>query len=234
MLMSENYKYFTLFIIGLAILASLIGLARYRQLPLSLRYLTLLACFDSVMELTAKLVHDVLHLKNNLFLFPIISIGEIVLLALTYRQVLQSAIFNKIAPWLLGLFTAYALVVSFTQFGIARYAVGLATIMNLLLLGIAGFYFNKLLNELHVEQPLRDPFFWVSAGLAVYGMGNLLIYLFSNYLITRCSIQLQFLVLWGVRNLFNAALYLAYCWALWIAPPKSYAAPAAASTLPRA
>ncbi len=238
-MLQEYLLYFARLTIVPVVVASVIGLVRYRQLAPSLRYLTLLACFDSLMELTTSLLQssfgrEVLGIKSNLFLFPFISIGEIVLLALAYRQVLQSAIFSKILPWLLGLFTTYALVVSFSQFGLARYTVGLAIVVNLLMLGLAGLYFRKLLNELQVEHLLHEPFFWVSAGLAAYGLGNSLISLFSNYLITHCSVKLQFIILWGVRNVFNYLLYLAYCWALWIAPAKDYAAPATASTLPRA
>jgi hypothetical protein len=236
-MLQEYLLYFARLTIAPVIVTSVIGLVRYRQLVLSLRYITLLACFDTLMELTTSLLqssfgHEVFGVKSNLFLFPFISIGEIALLALAYNQVLQSATFTKILPWLLGLFIAYALVISFSQFGLARYAVGLAIVVNLLMLGLAGLYFRKLLNELQVEQLLHEPFFWISAGLAVYGLGNLLISLFSNYLITHCSIQLQFIILWGVRNVFNYLLYLSYCWALWIASPKAHAVPAA--TPPRA
>ena len=229
-MLREYLQNFILFTIGLAIIASLIGLVRYRQLSLSLRYLMLLACFDVAMELTAHMTKYVLHLKNNQFLFPFISIGELVLLALAYRQVLQSVSFNKALPWILGAFSAYALSISFSQLGMARYAVGLSIVVNLLMLGLAGFYFRKLLDELQVAQLRTEPFFWVSVGLAVYGLGNLLISLFSNYLIAHCSVQLQMIVLWGVRNLFNVTLYLSYCWALWIASPKSQVEPAATST----
>lgn len=238
-MLREYLLFFARLTIVPVIIASLIGLTRYRRLPPSLRYLTLLACFDTLMELTTimlgtDIARKSLKINTNLFLFPFISIGEVTLLALAYRQVLQSVSFNKILPWLLGLFSAYALFVSFSQWGMARYAVGLSTIVNLLLLGLAGLYFRKLLNELHVEQLRTDPFFWVSAGLAVYGLGNLLISLFSNYLITHYSVQLQMIILWGVRNVFNVILYLSYCWALWIASPKSQMEPVAASITPRA
>jgi hypothetical protein len=238
-MLKEYLLYFVHLPIVPVIVASLIGLTRYRRLPASLRYLTLLACFDALMEVTTSIlstdmVRKVLSINTNLFLFPFVSIGEVTLLALAYRQVLQSVSFNKALPWLLGLFSAYALSVSFSQWGMARYAVGLSTVMNLLMLGLAGLYFRKLLDELQVEQLRTDPFFWVSVGLAVYGLGNLLISLFSNYLITNCSIQLQMIILWGVRNVFNVSLYASYCWALWIALPKSHAEPVTVSMPPRA
>ena len=224
-MLKEYFQNFIFFTIGLVIVASLIGLARYRRLPTSLRYLALLACFDTLMELTTSfiltIVRETLGIKSNLFLFPFIAIGELVLLALAYREVLQSVAFRKAMPWLLGLFSTYALFTSFSQFGTARYAVGLSVIVNLLMLGLAGLYFYKLLDELQVERLRTDPFFWLSAGLAVYGLGNLLISLSSNYLIAHYSVQLQYIILWGVRNLFNVQLYICYCLALWIAPLKA-------------
>lgn len=230
-MLREYLQNFILLIIGLAIVASLIGLARYRRLPLSLRYLALLACFDVSMELTGKFVNEVMR-QSNLFLFPLVSIGELLLLGLAYRQALQSAAFSRALPWLLSLFSVYALFISFSQFGMARYAVGVATLVNLLMLGLAGLYFRKLLNELQVQELRHDPFFWLSVGLAVYGLGNLLISLSYNYLLAHYSEQLQLIVLWGVRNAFNAVLYICYCVALWIAPPKGLPAPATPS-IPR-
>lgn len=220
--------------IGPVIIASLIGLVRYRRLPPSLRYLTLLACFDVSMELISSILPRLLDLHSNLFLIPFVIIGEFLLLALAYRHVLQSAVFTKVLPWLLGLFSAYALLVSFSQLGVVRHAISLEIIVDLLVIGLAGLYFRKLLNELHVERLRYDPFFWVSVGLVVNGLGNLLISLFSNYILTHCSVQLQLIIMWGVRNLFGITLYLSYCWALWIASPKRSSVPTAASPLPRA
>ena len=77
-MLKEYLHLFTRLIIGLAIAASLIGLARYRRLPASLRYLTLLACFDVLMELTGAILYDVFKI-HNLFLLPFISIGELTL-----------------------------------------------------------------------------------------------------------------------------------------------------------
>lgn len=216
-MLKEVLRIFAELTIGPVVIASIIGLVRYKRLPLSLRYLTLLACFDVVMELTSMFVGS---LRSNLFLLPTIAIGEVSLLALAYRSVLQSSAFAKALPWVLGLFSGYALFISFSQFGIVGHAVGLEIIGDLLTIGIAGLYFRRLLNELHIEQPRQDPFFWVSAGLVVHGLGNLLISLFSNYLLTHYSVQFQLIIMWGVRNLFNVLLYIAYCLALWLRPVK--------------
>lgn len=204
----------------MVLITSVVGVVRYRQLPLSLRYLALLACFEALMKIVCLLFFNIFHVAN-LFLFPFISVSELTLLALAYRQVLQSDTFSRVMPWVLGLSSAYALLANLPHLHTSHYTTSLSIISDLLTIALAGLYFRKLLNELQVERLRLDPFFWVSAALVVHGLGDLVIVLFSNYLISHCSLLLQKLVLLGVRNIFNLLLYVSYFLALALRPPKS-------------
>ncbi len=203
---------------GLAVAAGILGLVRYRQLVPSLRWLALLACFDAAAELTGDTLREVLGFRNTMFLMPFTVAGEIILQTLLYRQVLRSATFNRIVPWLLGLFCFYALLNSSVVTVVTTNSVSLEIVSNLIQISLAGLYFQKLLNELQIENLRRDPFFWFSISLAVYGLGNMLIYLFSNYMLAHYSVNLQKIIMWGVRNLFNVQFYLAYILVLWARP----------------
>jgi hypothetical protein len=203
---------------GLALAAGLLGLVRYRKLAPTLRWLALLAGFDAASELTYTTLAEVFHFRNTMFLTPFVVAGEIVLQTLLYRQVLQSAAFTRVVPWLLGLYCFYALLNSSIVSPVMDHVVGLEITSNLIQIGLAGLYFQKLLNELRVTHLRRDPFFWFSVALAAYGLGNMLIYLFSNYLLSHYSVDLQKIVFWGVRNVFNIQLYLAYILVLWVRP----------------
>ncbi|RZL02384.1 MAG: hypothetical protein EOO62_22480 [Hymenobacter sp.] len=196
------------------------GIFRFRRLPLGLRYVALVAAFDMVMELTLAAIMKVLHMKSNLFLLPLVAVGEVVLLSLAYRAVLQLDWFNRIMPWVVGLFSAYALVDGWVGLGVVHYATGVQVASDLLQFGLATVYFWKLLNELHVESLRREPFFWVSVGLVVYVLGDLLINLFSNYVMAHYSHQLQILIIKVVRLWFIIALYCCYSLALWMRPQK--------------
>jgi hypothetical protein len=202
------------------IVAGVSGIVRYRGLPLALRYVALVAGFDMLMELTMMAVIKVLHQKSNLFMIPVYSVGEVVLLSLAYREVLQSSQFNRIMPWVVGLFSAYALADGWIGLGVVHYATGVQITSDLLQFGLAALYFWKLLNELHVESLRREPFFWVSVGLVVYVLGDLLITLFSNYLLAHYSHQTQVIVILVVRPWFVIALYCCYALALWMRPQK--------------
>jgi hypothetical protein len=173
-----------------------------------------------LMELTLAFIIKVLHQKSNLFMFPLIAVGEVALLSLAYREVLQSARFNRIMPWVVGLFSVYALADGWIGLGVVHYATGVQITSDLLQFGLAALYFWKLLNELHVESLRREPFFWVSVGLVVYVLGDLLITLFSNYLLAHYSHQAQVIIILVVRPWFVAALYCCYTLVLWMRPQK--------------
>ena len=196
------------------------GIIRYRRLPLGLRYIALVAGFDMLVELTMTAIIKVLHQKSNLFMLPLIAVGEVVLLSLAYREVLQSAGFSRVMPWVVGLFSAYALADGWIGLGVVHYATGVQITSDLLQFGLAALYFWKLLNELHVESLRREPFFWISVGLVVYVLGDLLITLFSNYLLAHYSYQMQVLVILVVHRWFIIALYCCYTLALWMRPQK--------------
>lgn len=206
--------------ITLAIGAAFSGISRFRQLLPSQRHLALLACFDVTIELTARFLSQVVHLKSNLFLFPIVLTGEVALLALLYQRALQSPGFTRVAPWVAGLFGLYALLDHLAPHTAVHYAPGVQVVSYLLLLGMVGLYFRKLLNDLQVARLSQEPVFLLSIGLTVYSLGSLLIALFSNYIITHYSRTTQIIVIDGIRNLFNVELYVCYIAVLWMRPPK--------------
>jgi hypothetical protein len=196
--------------------AAFIGLVRFRRLPLNLRYLAGLMWLVLPLEMLA-FVMMLMH-RNNLFIMPIWNIGEFWLLALVYGKTLQSRAFDRALPWLVGGFTAYALFDSLYAGTLTQFRPGQQVIQNILVLGLVGLYFRKLLHELRVQQLKREPMFWVSAGLIIYCLGYLQIALFSSYLL-RFSVQLNMNV-WMVHSLLFITLYCCYSLALWLPRKK--------------
>lgn len=203
-----------------ALVAGGSGLLLFRRRPWPQRWLALLAGFDVLMELTAAALVPVFHFKSNLFLIPFIAIGEVGLLALAYRGVLRSATYSRLMPWVVGLFSTYALLDGWTGFRLVHFSTGVQITADLLQLSLAGLYFWKLLQELRIERPLQEPFFWVSVGLLAFVLGDILIILFSNYLLAHYTRTLQMLVISLVRPCFLIFLYCCYSLALWMPPPK--------------
>jgi hypothetical protein len=215
----------------LAIVASIWGIMHFRQLPPSLRALTLLVCFDAVME---SIVLLLLYLKiPNLFLFPVVIVGEAGLMLLLYVRALQADKLRRLAPWVFGLLVTYSLLDSILIPGTIRFRPSLQVMSDILSLSLGGLYFRKQLNELQVVRLEREPLFWISAGLVLTSLGNLLISLFSNYLLHNYSQQFNIYV-WHIHTVLVGLLYGCYCVALWLASAQGRsAASTTASTLPR-
>ncbi|MBO2010984.1 hypothetical protein [Hymenobacter negativus] len=198
------------------VLALGIGLVRYHQLRRGLRLLVWLIGFVLILEVITRVLRE--QHRPNLFLMPIYTVGEFCLLALVYREALQSAFFSRLMPWLVGSFTIYALFDSLQTSLPTQFRPGQQVVQSVLVLLIVGAYFRKLLNELVVRRLEQEPMFWISTGLFIYFLGYVQIALFSNYLL-RYSKELN-LTIWAVHALLYMLLYSCYSLALWMRPQK--------------
>lgn len=198
--------------------AAVVGARRYRHLLRPLRYLAWLAWFELPLEIVAVIIG--LFQANNLFLMPIYTVGELALLALLYRQVLQSAAFTRWMPWLVGAFAAYALLDSLGAEVLRWHQPGQQLIQSLLILGMVGLYFRQLLHELQAVRLSREPLFWVSTGLVLYFVGYLNIALFSNYMLRHYSLQFNRNI-WTIHSGLAFVLHSCYCVALGLRQPAS-------------
>jgi hypothetical protein len=199
----------------------LLGLWRFRTLPPPLRWLVGLIWFGLVMEVVSQIAATLYH--SNLWTIPIDAAGELVLISMVFGRALNSPAFTRVWPWIAAAFVGCAVLSSGLTVEISREAAhfkpALQVVEGLLILGMAGLYFRKLLNELQVLSLARDPMFWVSAGLVLYSLSKLLIALFSNYLLAHYSQRLNMTV-WTVNGLLTIVLYLCYLRALWLRPQK--------------
>lgn len=197
----------------LLLATGVLGLVRYRQLPGGLRWLVALVWFGLAIE-TAAMLLEAWH-RPNLLLIPLDAAGELWLLSLLFAWGLGSAKFSRWRPWLAGGFVLYAALRTALVPEAARFKPDLLVVECLLVLGMAGLYFRKVLRELRGPHLAHDPMFWVSAGLLLYGLGKLQIALFSNYLLAHYSQSLNLWV-WTIHGLLLIVLYGCYGRALWL------------------
>lgn len=199
-----------LLIVGAAGLAA----GRYPRLSPPLRYLAWLTWFELPLELLGVWLWA--KNRNNLFIMPFYTVGELALLALVYRHALRSAAFTKAVPWLVGGFALYTLADTLLAPTLLWYKPGQQVAQSLLLLGMVGLYFRQLLTgQLATPHPEREPLFWVSTGLILYFAGYLNIALFSNYMLTHYSLLFNQQV-WTVHYVLSLVLHGCYCVALWL------------------
>lgn len=202
---------------GFTILAVAAGswVIRYRHLPANLRWLGWVLGLEIATEIFALTLRH--YHRPNLFIGPLFAAGELWLLALIYDKTLDNARFSRVRPWLASAFAVYCLLDIITTPEVARFKPALQLVESALLLGLVALYFRKLLQELRVTRLDLEPMFWVSIGLVINNLGKSQIYLFSNYLLTHYSNQLN-LNIWAIHSLLLAVLYSCYLVALWIRP----------------
>ncbi len=198
------------------IVATLIGVVRFRRLTPGLRYLAILVGVVLVLEVISRLL--ALRHQPNLFLMPFYTAAEFGLLILVYERALAAPLFTRWAPWLMGAFIGYVVLDSWLLAELTRFRPSQQVVGSLLVLALVGLYYRKLLNELRVRHLEREPMFWVSTGLFVYYLGYIQIGLFSNYLLSYSS-QLNSNI-WAAHALLSMLLYSCYSLALWLHPQK--------------
>ncbi|GAB3730043.1 hypothetical protein GCM10027594_12070 [Hymenobacter agri] len=198
-------------------LVGVVGALRYRQLGASLRCIVWLVWFGIAMETVTHLL--IFWHKPNLWLMPVDTLGEVLLLSLAYAPALGSLGFSRWQPWVVGAFGVCVMLSSGLTPEMARFKPGIMLTGCLLELGLAALYFRKLLNDLQVPNLAREPMFWVSTGVLIYASSKVFISLFSNYMLEHYSQQLSLLV-WAVHGLMTVVLYLCYLRALWLRPQK--------------
>lgn len=191
------------------------GLVKYRRLPANLRYLTVVLGLGIATEITGSILRY--YHQPNLFILPIFVAGEIWLLSLVYDKALNWAAFSRLRPWLAGGFVAYCALDSLLAPEVARFKPALLVMESLLVLGLVALYFRRLLSELRVTNLGREPMFWVSVGLIINHLGSLQLSLFSNFLLSHYSNQLN-VSMWHIHALLLVMLYSCYLVALWIRP----------------
>jgi hypothetical protein len=197
-------------------IAAVIGVVRFRHLPVNLRWLTGLILF--LLPLSTLGFMLMLQRQNNLFIMPIYTAGEFALLALVYGHTLQSGTFNRVVPWLVGAFAAYVLFDSLYPANLTVYRPGQQVVQALLVLCFTLLYFRKLLRELRATYLWQDPMFWVSAGLLLYFLGYIQIALFSNFLLHYSQEFAQ--LVWAIHSCLFIILYGCYSLALCLPPRK--------------
>jgi len=193
------------------VVAPIVATVRWRRLGRVRRYLAVLVWFELPLELLGFALMLAKH--NNLFIMPFYTVGELCLLALVYREALQSATFSRWMPWVVGAFAAYVALDSLLLSNLRWHQPGQQVVQGLLILLMVGLYLRKLLHELRVQHLWRDPMLWVSVGLLLYFVGYLQIAWFSNYLLQHYDMAFNRRI-WTVHAAVANVLHGCYCVAL--------------------
>lgn len=211
--MEAVQHFITVFSIVPVAAAALVGLVRYRRLGRTQRYLLVLVLLALAMEITSRAVMR--YQRSNLFLAPIDTVLEFSMLALLYRRALRPGRLSRLIPGVAVLFVLGSALTYSPRLDTAQFSPVQHFLESVLVLVFVGAYFYREINRPVITRRLeRAPVFWVSSGLLLYFLSNLLIFLSSNYVLHR-SVTLSRQV-WAIHALLYIFLNTLYTIALWL------------------
>ncbi|MBJ6108955.1 hypothetical protein JAO73_08040 [Hymenobacter sp. BT523] len=213
------------------VVATLVGLWRYRRLGPAPRYLVPLLVACLLMEIASRTL-GYFH-RPNLFLAPIDTAIEFTFLALMYRRALRPSALSRCIPllligFLLGSAFTYSPRLDTLQFSPVQHF-----IESVLVLVFVGVYFQREATRQTINRRLeREPMLWVSAALLLYFLSNIFIFLSSNYVLNLSrELSIQVWAIHGLLYIFTNVLYtVALCVNPVVPSPASPLAPAGGVT----
>ena len=156
---------------------------------------------------------------NNLYFFyPFVILQVLFFVRIYYLEIAFTAS-RKFLIILAAAFCCFAVVVTLLN-SISSYNPYVKATENLIMIGLAVYYFyylNKALPFLYLE---KHAMFWINTGILFYFSGTLLLFALGEYL-TELARPLS-AQLWNIHLLLNIVLNLFFSVAFWINRRKSF------------
>jgi Co/Zn/Cd efflux system component len=136
-------------------------------------------------------------------LFTVLEFACVIMI---FRHEINSGIFSSLYKWCAVIF-APAFVANTIFFGGLWHINYLSsTIEALLLLIICFFYFRHLLNSLNIPSLPDSYFFWLSSAFFFYFTSVLILFLFSQYILSESKKSIRYL--WVLYSIINTVYHL--------------------------
>ncbi len=148
--------------------------------------------------------------QNNIFIFFIGTFVEFTILSVFYYKVLNSKRIKIIIPIGYALFMI-ALVLDFQNNHLLSFNTYSLSIESLLLTLYALLTFYEIL--INSEQDIfANPLFWINSAFLIYYSGNLLVFLFNNYLYQTEHVHPK---IWMINSILNIIYYIPISIGFW-------------------
>lgn len=138
--------------------------------------------------------------KNNLFLFRLFTALEFTLIISSYYIFYKELKYKQVLLLLIPVFISIAFLDwfvngmnSFDNYATATEALILTTV------SLVSFYL--IIKHSFFTNPLLEPFFWINSSVLLYFGGNLVLFIFNNYLLKNKTSG--FMAMWTIHSCLN-------------------------------
>jgi hypothetical protein len=191
------------------------GIMRFKKLEHPIQYLAILVFAD----FSAEVITHIFYLLklNNHFVWPFFISIEYGLIVWIYCFSLKPVLLAKVFIASIPIFTCFVFLnwIASGRIGLSVVPRFIESVVVLFL--VLSFFYSTLKNltTTHLE---RQPMFWLSTGLFIYFSGDIIIFIFSNYMLSYSE---QFNTeVWFIHSILNIILYIFYTLAICTTPKK--------------
>ena len=151
--------------------------------------------------------------RNNLFVFPFFTLWEFEMISAFYFFLLKGAHIRRIILVLMTLFALLTIADIYIVNGLRHFNNYSRSVESIVVIGYTIGYFYKVLSEMVVEQPVKEPSFWISIAFLIYFSGSLFLFIFGDYIIHH-SFK-TYGIYWGLHAIIMWILYSMIAIGLW-------------------
>lgn len=174
--------------------------------------------FLSFLSFIANFIMAVLWLNivNNMYIGNIYILLETLLLFMIYKRNLGKIFSDVFFGSIVSIFCLLALFnILYIQgfYEINNYS---RTLESIFMIFFSLSYFYKIMQTLDSDNLVKEPMFWLNAGVLLYFSANVFIFIFSSF-VSKYSIELN-LVIWTIHSFFYAIFFIMLSAALWVVP----------------
>ncbi|MDP1800518.1 MAG: hypothetical protein Q8L81_04150 [Bacteroidota bacterium] len=196
-----------IFYIGIAsasvcLIPFIIGLTNLNNVSKQLIPMLCLLVINIIVEII-NIIISKLGLSNH-YIFHYFTVAEFTLISLFYSCFFKDYFSSWLIKLLIPVFFIVAYIDSMVN-GLNTVNNFSASVESIILIFYSLLFFYFVLKNLIFENLLSTPLFWINTAILFYFSGNLILFVFSNYMATIDPLKLA--ILWSVIHTFFNVLY---------------------------
>lgn len=195
-------------------IGALVGFFRFGNIDRNQRLLLLLMVVAIIVELVSRYRWS--QRLNTFPVFHVYAIVEYLILARIYSNSFKDILLGSLIRKSMIFMIVYTLLNAFFWQPLTTPNTNVTTVNSIVFVGLALFWFFRILNELRYQYIERSSFFWINIGVLTYFSGSLVIFSFADWL---DDIEFSDSVsVWIIHLILNIIHYLCFNIALWMKP----------------
>jgi hypothetical protein len=160
-----------------------------------------------------------LNVQPNMHIANMYVVLEMVILTFIYRDNLKDILSHKVIETTLLVFSIFAVWNMYNIQGFYEINSYSRTLESVLMIIFSLMYFYKIMQKLESDNLVKEPMFWLNAGVLLYFSANVFIFVFSSF-VSKYSKDLN-VIIWAIHAVFYAIFFIMLSTALWAVPqPK--------------